>query len=491
MIKKILCRADGNAKTGLGHLYRMLAIAAFYKEEYELVILTHKTSVLSIIPEEYTTICIPEEIAISNEPKWLSTKYKSSEYIIVADGYQFVSSYQKEIKNLGYTLLYVDDLTTEYMYADIVINHSPHCTVKDFKAENYTQFALGTDYAMLRSKFNEVALLKRSILNIENAFVCFGGADQYDLSLKATMALLNNKNIKEIHVVLGGAYVHQKIYDVAKDNKEVHLYKNLDEVSLCELMQSCQIAIAPSSTILYELCSVKMPILSGYFVDNQKHINTELTEKGVIFNGGDFSNYTSVDFQHKIDNILENVDIESYILRQEKLFDGKNKRRFLSLLNQLHITCRKAIEQDLIQVYDWSNDKLVRENSYHSEPIELVNHTNWFLKKIKESNTLFLIIEVNSKPAGIVRYHITNTHAVVGVVVSKPFRGQGLASSFLLEAARVYFETFDKPILAYIKKVNIASVKSFENAKYVYFKEETIQGSSSFVYKLDKKNGVR
>jgi UDP-2,4-diacetamido-2,4,6-trideoxy-beta-L-altropyranose hydrolase len=491
MVKKILCRADGNSKTGLGHLYRMLAIAAFYKEEYELIILTQKTSVLTIIPEEYTTICIPEDITISSEPNWLSERYDPFEYTIIADGYQFVSSYQKEIKNHGYTLLYVDDLTTEYMYADIVINHSPHCTALDFKAENHTQYALGTNYAMLRPKFNEVATLKRRITTIENAFVCFGGADQYDLSLKAAMALLNNKNIKEIHVVLGGAYVHKRIYDVAKENEKVHLYKNLDEVFLCELMQSCQIAIAPSSTILYELCSVKMPILSGYFVDNQKHINSALAKKGVIFNGGDFRNYTSVDFQYKIDDIIKSVDVESCTLKQQKLFDGKNKRRFLSLLNQLHITCRKAAEQDLIKVYDWSNDILVRENSYNSKPIELVNHSNWFLKKINDSKTLFLIVEVNGAPAGIVRYDITDTHAVVGVVVSKPFRGQGLASHFLLEGAREYFKTFDKPIFAYIKKENIASVKSFENAKYVYLKEETIQGSSSFVYKLDKKDGVR
>ena len=489
--KKILCRADGNSNTGLGHMYRMLAIAAFYKEQYELVFLTDNTSVISIIPNEYTIELIPKGVLISDEPKWISTEFNPSEYIIIADGYQFVSSYQKEIKEYGYTLMYVDDLTTEQMYADVVINHSPHCTAKDFKAEYYTQYALGTDYAMLRPKFNELALLKRDITNIENAFVCFGGADQYDLSLKAAMGLLNNKNIKEIHVVLGGAYIHQKIYDVAKDNEKVHLHKNLDEVSLCELMQSCQIAIAPSSTILYELCSVKMPILSGYFVDNQKYINTALAEKGVIFNGGDFRNYTRVDFQYKIENILENVDIENCILRQQKLFDGKNKRRFLSLLNKLHITCRKATEQDLIQVYDWSNDKLVRENSYHSEPIELINHTNWFLKKIKDSKTLFLIVEINNNPAGVVRFDITDINSVVGIIVSREYRGQKLSSKFLEEGAKMYFKVHNKPVYAYIKKKNIASIKSFENAKYTYFKEEVINGSNSFVYKLEKNDVIK
>jgi len=491
MTKKILCRADGNAKTGLGHLYRMLAIAAFYKEEYELVFLTQNTSVISIIPNEYSTELIPEEISISDEPNWLKTKYSPLEYIIIADGYQFVSSYQKALKTFGYTLVYVDDLTIEHMYADVVINHSPHCTKEDFIAEAYTQYALGTDYAMLRPKFNTVAKLKRSFADIKNAFVCFGGADQYDLSLKAATALLNNKRIKEIHVVLGGAYLHQKIYDLASTHEKLNLHKNLDETSLSDIMLSCQIAIAPSSTILYELCSVKMPILSGYFVENQKNINASFAKKNVIFNGGDFSNYSVIDFENQIEAILEDLDIEGYITRQQELFDGKNKQRFLSLLNQLHIVCRKATEEDLIQVYKWSNDALVRKNSYHSEPIELINHTNWFLKKINDQNTLFLIAEINNKPAGIIRYDITETNAVVGIIVSKAFRGQKLASSFLEEGAKVYFEKYDQPILAYIKKENRASIKSFESAKYIYIKEKTIQGSSSFVYKLEKSNVVR
>jgi len=486
MKKKILCRADGNTTIGLGHLYRMFAIAAFYKEQYDLIFITKESSLISIIPNEYKISLIPDEVTILEEPRWLKENYKPSEYIIITDGYQFISSYQKLIKNHGYTLVYIDDLAKEYMYADVVVNHSLHFKKEDFSGEKYTQYQLGPDYALLRPKFNSLAKEKRTISEIKNAFVCFGGADQYDLSRKAVTALVNNNGIREIHVVLGGAYSHQKIYDLAKSNKNLYLHENLDEVSLIEIMQSCQIAIAPSSTILYELCSVKMPILSGYFVENQKSINISLSEKGVIFNGGDFSNYTVLDFENQIEIFLKNLDIENYISKQQKLFDGKNKKRFLSLLNQLNISWRRASVQDLIMVYNWSNDHLVRENSYNSKSIELVSHTNWFLKKIKDPHTLFLIVEVNSKPAGIVRYDIGDTNAIIGIIVSKAYRGENLASRFLEEGSKVYFEKNSKPILAYIKKENIASVKSFKNAKYVYLKDETRQGSHSYVYKLEK-----
>jgi len=54
-------------------------------------------------------------------------------------------------------------------------------------------------------------------------------------------------------------------------------------------MQSCQMAIAPASTILYEVCSVKMPVLSGFYVGNQKQIYQGLVDENVVFAGGDFS----------------------------------------------------------------------------------------------------------------------------------------------------------------------------------------------------------
>ena len=114
MTKKILCRADGNSEIGLGHLYRMLAITEFYKKDYELIFLTNESSTTSIIPKEIHLKFIPENISILEEPHWISTNFSHTNHIIIADGYQFISSYQKELKKHGFTLIYIDDLAKEY-----------------------------------------------------------------------------------------------------------------------------------------------------------------------------------------------------------------------------------------------------------------------------------------------------------------------------------------------------------------------------------------
>ena len=488
MKKKLLFRADGNSEIGLGHLYRLLSLLEMFKDDYDVIFVTRADSVLEVIPPHYLTKIIPQQISLEEEVNWISKFFKPKDCVLIADGYQFDSLYQKKLKQKEFYLIYIDDLATEYMYADVVVNHSPFVKETDFKTELYTKFLLGVDFAMLRPAFLKAAKEKNTIGSIKNAFVCFGGADKYDLTLRAAQALLNINSIENINIILGGAYKHKDILLLEKDNNKIHLHKNLDEDMLCGLMKSSQIAIAPSSTILYELCCVKMPILSGYYAENQKSIYKGLAEKDIIIEGGNFTNYTVSDFEEKIKTILGSNHLNIFLEKQQNLFRGNSKTNFLGLINKLNISLRKAKAEDILEVYNWSNDTLVRKNSYDSSPIKLEDHKKWFSRKIEDRNTLFLIALVNNKPAGIVRFDINDTHSLVGVLLSKNYRGQKLASEFLKKSARIYFKTNTQPILAYIKKENKASIKVFENARYISFKEEVIKGCTSFVYKLEEKD---
>ena len=75
MIKKLLFRADGNSKTGLGHLYRLFALVEMFKENYEFVFITKENSILEVIPQEYPLLKIPQKLHTVDEPKWLKNKF--------------------------------------------------------------------------------------------------------------------------------------------------------------------------------------------------------------------------------------------------------------------------------------------------------------------------------------------------------------------------------------------------------------------------------
>lgn len=484
MNKKIIFRADGNEITGLGHLYRIFALIEIYKNNYDCTLIVRKDSTLSVIPSSYNYKIIPGDVSFIQEPNWLVENFPSDFYLLIVDGYQFGSVYQKAIKTLNYQLIYIDDLMNNHMYADVVINHSLIASEKNYDAEPYCKFAFGTKYAILRPRFLAAAKKERVISKIDTAFVCFGGADMFNLSYTASQALLKFKEIKKIHVVLGAAYSHQNIYDLEKLCSHLIIYRNLTEEDLIGVMESCNFAIVPASTILYEICAVKMPTLSGYYVENQKGIYNGCVQNNLVYAGGNFEGYSTEHFEKKIEKIIAEKNYQLYVHAQSKLFDSKIQERFLKLIVQINF--RKANSEDLLLVYNWANEKVSRANSYYSDEISIETHTEWFEKKLKDDKCYIYIAEVDGLPAGMVRYEKGEDYTVVGILVGDNYRGRGFAVDFLLGTAKYYFNENSMPILAYIKVENIASITSFERAGYKKFKTEVIHGKPSIVYKMEK-----
>ena len=332
MKKEILFRADGNSAIGLGHLYRLFSLVEMLKDNFKFTFLTSENSTTNIIPKEYQQKIIPKQITIKEESNWISKEFDADTSILIADGYQFNSSYQKQIKEKGFKFIYIDDLASEHLFADIIINHSPSISSEDFSCESYTKFALGTKYALLRPVFLELSKKENPLKQIDTVFVCFGGADPFNLTLKATKALLKIASVKKIHIVLGGAYTYKEIYDLAQNHIKIH--QNLSEEELSEVMVDCNFAIAPASTILYELCCVKMPILSGFYVDNQENIYNGFVEKKAIFGMGNMKNFDVASFQKNLELFFKS-DFQELITSQKKIFDKNIKERYHKLIFSL------------------------------------------------------------------------------------------------------------------------------------------------------------
>lgn len=336
MAKKIIFRADGTSTTGLGHLYRLFSLVEIVRNSIDFVFITHESSTDSVIPKVYKKVIIPKRITVEEEPEWLATNFSPKDYIVIADGYQFIAPYQKHIKQKGYKLIYIDDLAKEHMYADVVINHSPYIQEKSYEKEATTRLALGTKYALIRPLFLKEAKNNKVINSIDSAFVCFGGADPYNLTLKAVKALLKISKFESIHVVLGGAYEHNGISDLEeKYSNIITTYRNLSEEDLLNTMRQCNFAIVPASTILYEICCVKMPVLSGFYVDNQELIYKGFLKNEVIYKGENMKDYQVSHFVNKIESILEEDKFNVQIEAQKVLFDENITCRHLNLIKNL------------------------------------------------------------------------------------------------------------------------------------------------------------
>ena len=132
-----------------------------------------------------------------------------------------------------------------------------------------------------------------------------------------------------------------------------------------------------------------------------------------------------------------------------------------------HLSLRKVIKTDEILLFDWTNDPDVRKWSFKKKSIALDVHKIWFKQKLDDVNVLMWILEVDSKPAGLVRLEKDNSELVLNYLIASQSRGKGLASKMLKMAMnKVRSHWKNIKVFAYTLPENIASIKSLERAGF-------------------------
>ena len=213
--------------------------------------------------------------------------------------------------------------------------------------------------------------------------------------------------------------------------------------------------------------------------------------KKVAFNELSFDEiYTyAYDLRPHLYPVLEKNEFKLHTTLKNKLEVNGEKVDVLihKCLNPLnYIEARDACDNDMDLVFEWSNDELVRSQSFNSAPILYDKHKEWFTSKLNSHNSLMFINEYHTKPIGLVRFELEKENSTVGVLVSKEMRGKGLSSLILIKSLAKYFSNNNIPVFAYIKKTNQASVRAFEKAGFSFSHDTLINEIPTFVYKIER-----
>ncbi|TKC56947.1 GNAT family N-acetyltransferase [Pedobacter hiemivivus] len=134
----------------------------------------------------------------------------------------------------------------------------------------------------------------------------------------------------------------------------------------------------------------------------------------------------------------------------------------------IQLNYRKACIEDLDLYFKWSNDPLVRQNSFNQTEIPYSDHVRWFTNKLKDERCHFyLFLDSNFKAVGQVRIDKFDDEIIIGLSIDEHFRGKGLGPE-MLNLACIDYKKFhpDEIIVAYIKEGNISSYKVFEKAGF-------------------------
>jgi L-amino acid N-acyltransferase YncA len=150
------------------------------------------------------------------------------------------------------------------------------------------------------------------------------------------------------------------------------------------------------------------------------------------------------------------------------------------------IRYRQANIGDVKILYEWANEEVSRQNSFSSDPISYESHCRWFEDKLASSQVFFYLYYIDDiNLVGQVRIdkQIDNT-AVISISVQKNHRAKGYGTMMINMAAEDFLKknkTYS--LLAYIKKENAASLRSFTKAGFILKEEIEINGISSVLLK--------
>ena len=334
----VYLRADGNSAIGLGHVFRLLALADMLKGEFNCIFVINRPD--ETLLQQIKVYCdkvVVLTAANHDEELMLLRQKVSHDSIFVLDGYIFSDIYLSQVKSMVRKLVVVDDLADRFFNADLVINHGNNLRDR-YRAASYTKIICGLDYLLLRSNFLELARQPRSVESISCLFICFGGSDPFNLTYRTVEAVLTVAFIQKIIVVTGPSYQYHRDTMSTLSNlreKNIEYYNNVTPEVLIGLALQSELAITPSSTIALELCCIKVGLLTGWFVDNQVHIHDELINKKCAYSAGNFNEISTNVLQRCLVQMNDVRLVNDIMQNQNKVIDGYSSKRILSEFKNL------------------------------------------------------------------------------------------------------------------------------------------------------------
>ncbi len=150
------------------------------------------------------------------------------------------------------------------------------------------------------------------------------------------------------------------------------------------------------------------------------------------------------------------------------------------------LNIREIRRDDARLLYKWANDPVTRSASFNSNPIEWETHVEWLINSINSVKRVLYLIMDDETPVGSVRFD-KEDKIIVGVTVAPDQRGIGYGARIIKYACQRYLvENSKGKIYAYIKPDNLASIKAFEKAGFVYFEEGVCNNFKCKIFILDK-----
>lgn len=134
------------------------------------------------------------------------------------------------------------------------------------------------------------------------------------------------------------------------------------------------------------------------------------------------------------------------------------------------LSIRKASLTDLDDIFNLTNDPVVRLNSFSTEPILLKNHKKWFNTILSDKLTLFYVIHDSEKFVAQIRYKKKDKKKCeISISITELYRGKHVGKQCLILSLIELKKEWDiKKIIAEVKEENYVSINFFLKNNFTF-----------------------
>ena len=323
MKKKIIFRADASEQIGYGHFVRSLALAEMMKDDFDVTFFTEQPTEEQ--RKQVNAICPLVELSVGDAKFDQFLNCLQGNEIVFLDNYFFSSDYQLQIKKRGSKLICLGTNDRHY-YCDVLLNFA-ESDASIFSVEPYTQIKLGIDWAILRKPFHEMQPIRPKQRQNRIA-ICYGGTDQYHLTEKTVKIIQTLPEHIAITLIATDRFGEERFASLREQG--VNCLVNATAEQMIETFSKCDFLISSASTIAHEGLACQLPVVCGYYVENQRRMYEYLTKENLVIG---LSNMLSGAFTTQLSEILMNR--EQYFTNIRPYQHGDIKQKYLTLFKNL------------------------------------------------------------------------------------------------------------------------------------------------------------
>jgi UDP-2,4-diacetamido-2,4,6-trideoxy-beta-L-altropyranose hydrolase len=479
----LVIRADASEQIGTGHVMRCLAIAQAWQEVGGGPVAFAAAQLPEVLERRVESEGFRvRRLARGDDPAELNAiAAEVATRHVVVDSYALGDELEAALAARGHMVLAMDDFGhASHRHAHVVVNQNLYADADKYAARGASgRLLLGPRYALLRREFwpwRGRVQSRRGPVRL--VLVTTGGADATGFGHWAIDALAGLP--ATVRVIIGGS--HPRYRSLRDRAIKAGLEVVHDVRDMAELMAAADLALSAAGSTCWELLFMGVPTVAVALADNQRRLAESLRDAGAIRWLGWHEDVEATHVQAALRDLMHDDGLRHAMSnRGIALVDGWGARRVASVFMRhaqaLEIVLRPARRDDEGYVWEVNNDPTVRRSSIKTEPIAYQSHVHWFEDKLNSPDTKLLIATDGTVPVGVLRLDRHGREARISLALESDHRGRGIGTEAIRLATQQGIEQWDlSRITALVRPENVASLKAFQRAGYIYQQTEQVAG---------------